>query len=210
VTGALRWDGQDAATLARRWQVPAVHPFLEVGSTNDIALALARDGAPHGTVVLAEAQMSGRGRSGRAWDSPAGGGIWLSVVLRPGGGPVPVAPLQVGRIVAGAIARQHPVLRPRLKWPNDVLIEGRKVAGILCESTGGSGGVEVLVAGIGINTDHRAGAALAPGLQDTATFISLAAGGPVDREALAAAIVRAVVALDADRLAALGSATWPT
>jgi BirA family transcriptional regulator, biotin operon repressor / biotin---[acetyl-CoA-carboxylase] ligase len=204
VTGALRWDGHDAAALARRWQVPAVHPFLEVGSTNDIALALAKDGAPHGTVVLAEAQTSGRGRSGRPWDSPAGSGIWLSIVLRPGGGSATAAPLQVGRIVAGAITRQHPAARPRLKWPNDVLIGGRKVAGILCESTGGSGGVEVLVAGVGINTDHRAGAALAPGLQDTATFISLATGGPVNREALAATIAGEVVALHADRLASLG------
>ena len=205
MTAALRWDGHDAAAPARRWGVPAVHPFLEIGSTNDIALALARDGAAHGTVVLAEAQTSGRGRSGRRWESPVGSGIWMSVVLRPGGGSAAVAPLQVGRIVASVVHQQHPTVQTRLKWPNDVLIDGRKVAGILCESSGGSGGIDTLVVGVGINTDHRAGPALDAGLEGSATFISLASGGPVDREALADEIVREVIALEGARLARLNA-----
>ncbi len=120
------------------------------GSTNDDARALALEGAPEGTVVLASAQTSGRGRMGRAWESPEGG-VYLSALLRPPAGPPALAPLPlvVGLGVAYGLERLGVV--PRLKWPNDVLVDGGKVAGVLVESGADSRGTRWAVAGIGLN-----------------------------------------------------------
>jgi BirA family biotin operon repressor/biotin-[acetyl-CoA-carboxylase] ligase len=120
------------------------------GSTNDDARALARAGAPEGTVVLAARQTEGRGRLGRRWDSPEGG-VYLSAVLRPAMAPVTVAPLAlvIGLGVAEALERLG--AQPRLKWPNDVLLDGGKVAGILLEMSAEADRVEWVVAGVGVN-----------------------------------------------------------
>ena len=121
------------------------------GSTNDDARRLAQDGAPEGTVVIARSQSAGRGRLGRSWHSPDGAGLYLSIVLRP------QEPLdRVGRyaLVAALAALEacHAAgaAAARIKWPNDVLVERRKVAGILAELRAGSGGAE-LVLGFGLN-----------------------------------------------------------
>lgn len=139
----------------------------EIGSTNDRALAWAREGAPHGALVTADAQTGGRGRLGRVWVSPPGG-LYASVVLRPGAGVgFGALGLAVGLGVREGIGRWLP--RARLKWPNDVLCGGRKLAGVLCEARW-FGGVADVVAGFGINVEQRAFAA---GLAATSVGIEL-------------------------------------
>lgn len=155
---------------------PRVHGFLELDSTNAVGLELCREGAAHGTLVWAEAQHAGRGRLGRVWSSPARVGLYLSLVLRPtrGSGEWPLLSLACGWAVAAAIADatraevSEAAKVIRLKWPNDVLLAGRKISGILLESCTGSGSPGGLVAGIGINV--RAGA-VPPGLEAAATSL---------------------------------------
>ena len=115
----------------------------EVGSTNVEALELAAAGAPTGTIVWAERQSQGRGRRGRAWESPAGN-LYCSVILRPRARPVAQVSFVAAVAVAEAIERFD--LGVQLKWPNDVLMDGAKVAGILLEGTGSA-----LVLGTGVN-----------------------------------------------------------
>src|SRR5512138_215415 len=158
-----------------------VHRFESVASTNDIAKALAQAGEGHGTAVLAREQIRGRGTKGRSWHSPAGLGLYASFILRAAEGrPVPsphLLPLAVGLAVSDAILEAGG-LETRLKWPNDVLFEGRKLGGILCEgnSLGASGGF--VVAGIGLNVGQTL-ADFPAELRDAATSLRLAAGGPV-------------------------------
>jgi BirA family transcriptional regulator, biotin operon repressor / biotin---[acetyl-CoA-carboxylase] ligase len=167
-----------AAALGRRFEL-----HESIGSTNDRARELARDGAPHGTLVVAEEQAHGRGRHGRAWHSPRGQGVWASVLLLPRR-PVaehPQVPLLAGLAVADALRSEAGAAEVRLRWPNDVDLAGRKVAGILCESAAGT----AVIAGIGINVERGA---VPPELADSAT--SLAGEGLcVAREALLAALL---------------------
>lgn len=129
----------------------------ETASTNDDARALARHGAPEGTVVLASRQTAGRGRLGRTWASP-GGGAYLSVVLRPPVAPAEVAPLSlvVGTGVARGLARLGADVQ--LKWPNDVQLSGRKLAGVLLEMAAEADRVDWVVAGVGLNVHPPVGA----------------------------------------------------
>ncbi|WP_207458524.1 biotin--[acetyl-CoA-carboxylase] ligase [Azospirillum sp. SYSU D00513] len=131
--------------------------FDSVGSTNDEAKAFARLGAAEGTVVWARRQETGRGRRGRAWSSPEGN-LYSSIVLRPGRPPAEAA--QISFVAALAIAETASSVLPdgadvRCKWPNDVLIHGRKLSGILLESEPApDGGVAWVVLGVGINLRH--------------------------------------------------------
>jgi BirA family transcriptional regulator, biotin operon repressor / biotin---[acetyl-CoA-carboxylase] ligase len=146
--------------------------YPEVGSTNDIAAALADRDASEGLVVLADRQTAGRGRLGRSWASPAGAGIYASVVLRPS---LPVATLltiAAGVAVAEGIASATG-LSPHVKWPNDVHVSGRKLAGILAE-----GAVGHVVVGIGINVQS---AAYPADVATHATSIEAELSRPVDR-----------------------------
>lgn len=191
-TALSRWEGATAEELAREWGVPEARLFESVGSTNDLARRLAAGGAPCGTVVLAERQLAGRGRAGRAWDSPAGLGVWLSVVLRPGELASPGAvPLLVGLAVAEAL---EPFLRPaslRLKWPNDLLAGDRKLGGILCEAAWERERPAHLVAGVGLNVLHSPGD-FPVELRGSATSVRIAAGWSPARREVAAAVVGAV------------------
>lgn len=119
-----------------------------LGSTSDRVKALAREGAPEWTVVLADVQTHGRGREGRLWSSPAGG-LYVSVLMRPRFPQLGLLSLAAGVAVAEAAA-EHGVA-VELKWPNDVQVEGRKLAGILAESASGPSGVEWVCVGIGVN-----------------------------------------------------------
>ncbi|MBI5837293.1 MAG: biotin--[acetyl-CoA-carboxylase] ligase [Candidatus Eisenbacteria bacterium] len=139
-----------------------------IGSTNDRAADLARAGAPHGTVVVAGEQLQGRGRHGRAWRSARGQGLWASVLVRTAR---PVAEqsqlaLVTGLAVCDALALDLGAPDVTLRWPNDVDLRGRKVAGILCERV--AGGTGAVVAGIGINTGAGA---VPPELAATATSL---------------------------------------
>lgn len=132
-----------------------------VTSTNDDVKQRARAGAPEGTLVVAVEQLAGRGRSGREWISKPGN-LYMSLLLRPAGSAATVAQISFLAAVAlsSAIMEIAPNLAPRHKWPNDVLIDGAKVSGILLESSarsggGGDGGVDWLVLGMGVNVAHH-------------------------------------------------------
>jgi len=131
-----------------------LHRFDRVGSTNDEAKSLARAGAADGTLVWAGEQTAGRGRRGRVWQSPPGN-LYLSLVLRPDGAPSRVA--QLGFVAALGLGDAltllaGPALPLRYKWPNDLLVGGKKLAGILLESeTSGAASVDFVVVGIGVN-----------------------------------------------------------
>lgn len=132
------------------WPAP-IEQLEETSSTNDVARQRGREGAPEWTTVIADRQTAGRGRHGRAWMSPPGN-LYLSVVLRP---PPPAArwtllPLLCGVAVAEAIGETTGVLT-EVKWPNDVLVGGRKLAGILVESGSAGAALDAVVAGIGVN-----------------------------------------------------------
>ena len=136
-----------APVLPDGWTLVALDT---VGSTNDEAAQLADSGAPEGTVVWSREQTGGRGRRGRVWASPVGN-LYTSTILRPGGAAGRAA--ELGFVAALAVADIVPRERAvRVKWPNDVLVEGGKVAGILLESAiGQTGQVQHVVAGIGVN-----------------------------------------------------------
>jgi BirA family biotin operon repressor/biotin-[acetyl-CoA-carboxylase] ligase len=131
-----------------------LHHYDMLGSTNDEARRLARAGAPEGTLVWSLAQSAGKGRRGRPWASPPGN-LYLSLVQRPEVPPAQAA--QLGFVAAIALGDAldrlaGPVLRLRYKWPNDLLIDGRKIAGILLESeTAATGTADLVVIGIGVN-----------------------------------------------------------
>jgi len=163
--------------------------YAEVDSTQRVARELARDGAEEGTCVIAEAQTAGRGRLGRTWHSPAGLNLYTSIVLRPRAEPtvVPQLALVAGIAVAAAI-RAETSLPAQLKWPNDVLIDGRKVAGILTEMEAEVERVRFVIAGIGVNVNAPA-RAFPPELRASATSLAIASGHRVDRAAVTARLL---------------------
>jgi BirA family biotin operon repressor/biotin-[acetyl-CoA-carboxylase] ligase len=166
----------------------------EIDSTQRLARELARGGAVEGTVVVAEAQTSGRGRLGRTWHSPAGVNLYATIVLRPARPPavVPQLALVAGVAVADAV-RAVTSLDARVKWPNDVLVGGRKVAGVLTEMEGEADRVRFVLVGIGVNVNVDP-ATFPPEIVGTATSLRAAAGAPVDRAALTGALLAAMEA----------------
>jgi len=169
----------------------AVHPVL--GSTNDEALRLARGGAPHGTAVIAETQTAGRGRRGRSWSSPPGVNLYLSLVLRPKLPPQRAPELVPTLAVAAAETLRDLGADAGIKWPNDLEIGGRKVAGILTELSATSAGIQFVVAGIGINVNVGP-EALPPEVRERATSLRIALGREVSRAALAADLLARIEA----------------
>ncbi len=164
--------------------------YKSVKSTNDIASRLAASGAPDGTIVTAEQQTAGRGRLGRNWHSPPRTGIYLSVVLRPDIPPENAPGLSVATAVALAdtFAAYSPG-RVQIKWPNDVFINSRKAAGILCELTAERRRVNYLVVGVGINVNHQKDD-FPPDLRDMATSLCRELGDAVNRVELLKSFLR--------------------
>jgi BirA family transcriptional regulator, biotin operon repressor / biotin---[acetyl-CoA-carboxylase] ligase len=162
--------------------------FQRTASTNDIISTLARDGAQPGIVVFAEEQTAGRGRLGRRWESDPRLGLWFSLLLRPEMPLVqwPRLTLWIAYAVAKGIEsiRQSNVPQITLKWPNDLYASGRKIAGILVETS--LGGNPYATAGIGLNVNHPV---FPPPLDTTATSLRIETGLDTDRNALAAAIL---------------------
>jgi BirA family biotin operon repressor/biotin-[acetyl-CoA-carboxylase] ligase len=150
-SSADAYDGVDAGALAESLGVPRLALFAEVSSTMDVAHAAAARGAPAGTVVLADAQTAGRGRGGRRWASQAGGGIWLTLVERPTD-PSAIEVLSL-RLGLGAAAAVEPFAEEsvRLKWPNDLYLGERKLAGVLVEARWRDGRPEWVAIGFGMN-----------------------------------------------------------
>lgn len=164
-----------------------IRVFQETSSTNDIVEKLARDGVGEGVVVFAESQSKGRGRLGRKWISPKGRGLWFSVLLRPQLPPVSVTQLTIAAATAVARAiRKQTGLLPEIKWPNDILIDGRKVAGILTELAAELDRVRYVIIGIGVDVNVPEFPAE---LADAATSLTAVAGRHFVRAEIAAAIL---------------------
>jgi BirA family transcriptional regulator, biotin operon repressor / biotin---[acetyl-CoA-carboxylase] ligase len=171
-----------------------IHRLESVPSTNDAARALAVDGVAHGTVVVAAEQTKGRGTKGRSWHSPAGLGLYASFILRgPGGGSVPfphLLPLAAGLAASDAV-RESAGFEPRLKWPNDIVHDGKKLGGILSEGVSAGTGAGFAVVGIGLNAGHGP-EDFPEELRTSSTSVRLAAGRTVSVETLLSALCRAL------------------
>ncbi len=177
--------------------------FEETSSTNDVAARLGREGHPGGLAIFAERQSAGRGRFGRRWDSAPHAGLCFSLLLRPAF----ALPLWVrlttwaGTCVAAAIERATG-LPVQVKWPNDVLIAGKKIGGILTECSSDTGRGMFAIIGIGVNVNHDA---MPPGLAGRAASLRQLTGRNLDRTSLAAAILTELAARLPDAATAFDS-----
>ncbi len=168
--------------------VPNVFVFRSLASTNDHAMLPENADLQSGTVIVAEEQTGGRGRRGRQWHSPPFLGLWFSIVLRPCFKEnITLLPLALGLAVAKSLENM-PGLAPDLKWPNDVLLSGRKVCGILCECRSDAAGRFRVVAGIGINVNQDSGDFSAE-LRPYATSLLLETGNAHDRADLLVSVL---------------------
>jgi BirA family biotin operon repressor/biotin-[acetyl-CoA-carboxylase] ligase len=166
-----------------------IRVFEVTNSTNDIVDRMARDGVKEGVVVIAESQTKGRGRLGRTWVSPPHKGLWLSVLLRPPLPPQSATQLTVASATALTRAiRKTTELSPTIKWPNDILLRGRKVAGILTELSADLDQIKHLVVGVGINANLDT-VDLPPELRKSATSLKIEAGQAISRAELATAFL---------------------
>jgi BirA family biotin operon repressor/biotin-[acetyl-CoA-carboxylase] ligase len=162
---------------------PSIRIFTQTDSTNQQAKLLAAQGAPEGTVVAAESQTKGRGRRGRTWLSPAGQGICLSIVLRP-----PLTPAkapQITLMAAVAVARtlENAGIRANIKWPNDILVENMKIAGILTEISADMDQVDWVIVGLGLNVNTPS-REIPADLRGQATSMQIQTGHPHSRTEL--------------------------
>ena len=161
----VSWFGHEGDALARALDLPQVVAARRVESTMDAAHLLAADGAPAGTLVLAEEQLNGRGRSGKNWRSAPRAGIWMTLIERPRNGEaIEVLSLRVGLALAPVLERWMP-RAIQLKWPNDLLVDGRKLAGVLIEARWRHARPDWVAIGIGINLVVEADDAVAIALQ---------------------------------------------
>lgn len=176
-----------------RLPVPAYRYYESATSTNDLALAWAESGAPDSALVIADTQTAGRGRMERRWITPPATALAFSLVLRPSvqelAKPALFSPL--GGLALSSALESHFGLHPAIKWPNDVLLGGKKTAGVLAESAWQDGKALAIVLGIGVNVG-LASVPPADEVQFPATCIEAAAGKPVDRYDLLAAILSAL------------------
>ena len=161
-----------------------------VPSTMDVAAALADEGAAHGVVVAAEQQTAGRGRRGTTWVSPPGAGLYFSLIVRPTMASLPLLTLAAGVAVRQGISAASG-LRPDLKWPNDLLVGKRKLAGILAEGRSIGSPDQAVIIGVGVNLKP---AAYPPDVAARATSLEGELGRPVDRDQVFAAILDALSA----------------
>ncbi len=160
----------------------SIYFYEETDTTNNRARELALEGAPEGTLVVAEKQTAGRGRRGKVWESPLGTGIWMSLVLRPQIMPAEASVLTLlcGLATAEAIEAETG-LSAGIKWPNDILINGKKAIGILTEMDCEMSEVHFVIPGIGINVNT---ASFPPEIADIATSLYLECGKTVSRRRL--------------------------
>jgi BirA family biotin operon repressor/biotin-[acetyl-CoA-carboxylase] ligase len=171
-------------------------------STNAYAMRLAEAGAVEGTVVIADAQTDGKGRRGRIWSSPAGVNLYCSIVLRPQ--ILPHEAPQLTFLTAVAVAQaieQNSSSVPTIKWPNDVLIDGKKVAGLLNEMSAETDGINCVILGIGVNLNMTADQ-FPDDLRSPATSLLIESGVRVVRSHFAASLLNALDRLYTDFLAA--------
>jgi BirA family biotin operon repressor/biotin-[acetyl-CoA-carboxylase] ligase len=185
------WEGRAVHEWQALWRVPRLHILANTGSTNDDARLLLEGGAPSGTVVIAERQTAGRGQQGRVWHGVFGKSLHLSTAVHhacPPNATLTAAPIRVGIAVARQLT-ELTRLPVRIKWPNDLVISGRKTGGILCE--GVLGARPFMVIGIGINIMHTMDD-LPPALRSTATSLALEGVAPLTRADVAGAVLTAL------------------
>ena len=173
-------EGLNTSVLGKR----DIVYFKETDSTNLRAKFLASNGAPEGTVVVAESQTRGKGRRGRSWFSPSGEGIYTSIILRPSISPneAPKLTLMASVAVAETMLSMTS-LNINIKWPNDILVKGRKIAGILTEISMEMDRIDYMVIGVGINVNTPR-KSLPPDIRDIATSVFMETGKPYPRIAL--------------------------
>jgi BirA family biotin operon repressor/biotin-[acetyl-CoA-carboxylase] ligase len=166
-----------------------LHHFYKIGSTNTTAMAAAAEGAPEGSIFLAEEQTAGRGRGANTWQSPRSTGIYCSVILRPPVPPSDLLPLSLatGLAVQTAIQQIDERIRVDLKWPNDLLVDGKKICGILSEMNAEATRVRHIVVGIGINVNQSNFPK-----ELSATSLRLATGTEWSRVELLAALLKSL------------------
>jgi BirA family biotin operon repressor/biotin-[acetyl-CoA-carboxylase] ligase len=161
-----------------------IHFYQEIGSTNDEAFDLAAAGSPEGTVVIADSQTKGKGRLQRVWHSPAGSNIYTSIILRPYLEPqsAPQISILAGVAVAEIMDNFCPGM-VNLKWPNDILLKGKKVCGILAQMKTSASRVDFIILGIGINININYNQ-LPQDIKNTATSLSIETGRNISRQEL--------------------------
>jgi BirA family transcriptional regulator, biotin operon repressor / biotin---[acetyl-CoA-carboxylase] ligase len=168
-----------------------LHHYYKIGSTNAAAMEAAAGGAPEGSVFVAEEQTAGRGRGANRWHSTRSAGIYCSVILRPNLPPSDalILSLAAGLAVHSAIREMDSHVDPDLKWPNDLLLDGKKFCGILTEMNAEATRVRHVVIGIGINVNQQK---FPEDLRDSATSLRLASGKEWSRVELAAALLKSL------------------
>lgn len=177
----LFYEHEVRRRLPTEWLGQTVFSYETLTSTNEVARERAAEGAPHGTIVIAEEQTEGRGRSGRSWHSARGKGIYVSLILRPGGTVPSVAALQISTAVAVAHAAMKVTGKPaRLRWPNDVMTERGKIAGILAEATDIGTEDALWIVGIGLNVNHGL-SDFPEEIAEEASSLTLETGHPLSR-----------------------------
>ncbi len=165
-----------------------IHYFDTIDSTNTYAKKLAEAEFNEGTVIIAEQQTAGRGRLGRNWISPAGKGIWMSILLKPTLEPKDAAKITLLTACAVCRAIEHFNIKPMIKWPNDILVNGKKLCGILTEMNIEVDVIGYVVVGIGMNVNLSM-EDLHPDILDTATSIKIETGTEASRKAIIAEII---------------------
>lgn len=180
-----RWDGCEVDALREAWDVPVLEAYARIGSTNDRARELADASAATWSTVVADEQTRGRGRRGSTWISARAAGLWMSVIL-PTRARRGCTTLEVGLVCAEAIEEVAPGVDVGIKWPNDLLVSGAKIGGILCEAAGHG-----VVVGIGLNVAGAPSPSALDGLEGLPPgSLEVAAGKVLARNVLAGAIVK--------------------
>ena len=177
VAATVTWDGHTARALAQRCGVPRVELYDEVDSTLDVAHALAEQGAPSDTVVLADHQRAGRGRLGRSWSSPSGRGVWCTLIERPEDPrALDVLSIRVG-LRAAEVLDELAGESVGVKWPNDLVTRSGKLGGILVEARWAGSSLQWVAVGVGINvvapSDVSTAAGLRRGVQRAEVLVAI-------------------------------------
>ena len=187
--GDVLSEAELLSCLKTEWAGGRTVYFDATDSTNVQARRLAEAHAPHGTLVVSDRQDGGKGRRGRSWASPSGVGIWMSLILRPEIAPSSASMLTLAAALAVREGIQEETgLSPLIKWPNDLVLNGKKICGILTEMSTELMEIQYVITGIGINVNQRE---FPSEIRDTATSLSLEAGRCFRRSSLIAAILKA-------------------
>ncbi len=185
-------ESEIASRLRTKWAGQRLIFFESTGSTNPDAKRFAEEGAPRGTTVVADRQTAGRGRRGRSWESPAGRSIYFTIIVRPAF--IPDKASMITLVMALSVAEAiHEVtgLPTGIKWPNDIVVNGKKVVGILTEMsmTPEMNEIQFLVAGVGVNVNQESAEEFPEELRGAATSLKIESGRHFDRAALLAEIL---------------------